>query len=123
MLPVARIVQRCPADQLMGVYKIPGFEGAEGLLQEIAMARGKLLPGGLPNIDAAARIVLQVTRLTQYYRSKSISSCQPVNSASVRCWHHALEGLVLSCGEHVKTRYFTGFVVCTACSEKQSMQA
>ena len=45
----------------MGVYKIPAFEGAEGLLQEISMARGKLLPGGLPNIEAAARIVLQVS--------------------------------------------------------------
>ena len=61
VLPVARIVQRCPPEQLMGVYRIPAFEGAEGLLQEIAMARGKLLPGGLPNIEAAARIVLQVS--------------------------------------------------------------
>lgn len=60
ILPVARIVQRCPAEQLMGVYKIPAFEGAEGLLQEISMVRGKLLPGGLPNVEAAARIVLQV---------------------------------------------------------------
>lgn len=60
VLPVARIVQRCPAEQLMGVYKTPAFEGAEGLLQEISMARGKLLPGGLPNVEAAARIVLQV---------------------------------------------------------------
>ncbi len=60
VLPVARIVQRCPAEQLMGVYKIPAFDGAEGLLQEIAMVRGKLLPGGLPNVEAAARIVLQV---------------------------------------------------------------
>ncbi|KAK9864482.1 hypothetical protein WJX84_008023, partial [Apatococcus fuscideae] len=59
VLPVGRIVQRCPAEQLMGVYKIPAFVGAEGLLQEVSMARGKLLPGGLPNIDAAARIVLQ----------------------------------------------------------------
>ena len=53
-------------EQLMGVYRIPAFEGAEGLLQEISLARGKLLPGGVPNIEAAARIVLQVSAAQPY---------------------------------------------------------
>ena len=56
--PVAEIVQRCPAQQLMTVYNIPAFAGAEEFLQRVAAARGKLQRGGTADVVAAARLVL-----------------------------------------------------------------
>lgn len=41
-LPVSDIVGKCPAQQLMAVYKIPAFSGADQFLQLVAAARGKL---------------------------------------------------------------------------------
>ncbi|BDA47679.1 Guanine nucleotide-binding protein-like 3 homolog [Coccomyxa sp. Obi] len=54
----AAVVGRCEARQLMALYKVPGFEGPDTLLRHIAAARGKLRKGGLPDIEAAARIML-----------------------------------------------------------------
>ena len=59
VLPVTEIVKRCPAKQLMGIYKVPGFEGTDQLLQHIALARGKLKKGGSVDVQAAAKLVLQ----------------------------------------------------------------
>ena len=56
--PVAEIVQRCPAQQLMTVYNIPAFAGADEFLQRVATARGKLQRGGTADVAAAARLVL-----------------------------------------------------------------
>ena len=56
--PVAEIVQRCPAQQLMTVYNIPAFAGADEFLQRVAAARGKLQRGGTADVVAAARLVL-----------------------------------------------------------------
>lgn len=39
VLPVAEVVRRCPARQLMSLYKVPAFEGAEGFLQHVAQVR------------------------------------------------------------------------------------
>ena len=41
-LPVSDIVAKCPAQQLMAVYKIPTFSGVDQFLQLVAAARGKL---------------------------------------------------------------------------------
>ncbi len=41
-LPVAEIVAKCPAEQLMTVYKIPAFRDADQFLQLVAASRGKL---------------------------------------------------------------------------------
>lgn len=59
ILPVMEIVRRCPAKQLMVLYKVPHFDGASELLQAIATSRGKLKRGGAVDVEAAARIVLQ----------------------------------------------------------------
>ena len=64
--PVEEIVARCPAKQLMAVYKLPAFDGAQQFLQHVAAARGKLRRGGVVDIEAAARIVLQVARGSDY---------------------------------------------------------
>ena len=58
--PVAEIVKRVPSKQLISLYKIPAFKTADELLAAVAGARGKLRKGGVPDIRAAARIILQV---------------------------------------------------------------
>lgn len=58
-LPVAEIVKRCPAKQLMELYKVPAFSDVDGFLVHVATARGKLRRGGAVDTAAAARIVLQ----------------------------------------------------------------
>ncbi len=59
VLPVSEIVKRCPARQLMAIYKVPAFEGTDQFLQHIALARGKLKKGGTVDVQAAAKVVLQ----------------------------------------------------------------
>ncbi|KIY93032.1 Guanine nucleotide-binding protein-like 3 [Monoraphidium neglectum] len=59
LAPVAVILQRVPKKQLMAVYKIASFADVDEFLRLIAAARGKLKRGGIPDMTAAARIVLQ----------------------------------------------------------------
>ena len=56
---VAAIVRRVPAKCLMHVYTAGTFTSADALLTHIATARGKLRKGGLPDLPAAARLVIQ----------------------------------------------------------------
>lgn len=60
MGPIIEIVKRVPSKQLVALYKIPAFKTAEELLAAVAGARGKLRKGGVPDIRAASRIILQV---------------------------------------------------------------
>ncbi|KAF0458846.1 guanine nucleotide-binding protein-like 3 [Gigaspora margarita] len=57
--PVELIVSRCSAQQLMNKYNVPMFRDVNDFLIHVARQRGKLKRGGIPNIDAAARIILQ----------------------------------------------------------------
>ncbi|WIA32487.1 hypothetical protein OEZ86_003306 [Tetradesmus obliquus] len=59
LTPVGEIMKRVPSKQLMAVYKIGAFAGVDQFLQLIAAARGKLKKGGIVDVEAAARIVLQ----------------------------------------------------------------
>lgn len=59
VLPVSEIVKRCPAKQLMAIYKIPNFDTTDQFLQHIALVRGKLKKGGTVDVQAAAKLVLQ----------------------------------------------------------------
>ena len=54
VLPVAEIVRRCPAAQLMALYRVPAFADADEFLRHVAAARGKLRKGG--TTDNAVRI-------------------------------------------------------------------
>ncbi|KAL1830385.1 hypothetical protein ACET3Z_000036 [Daucus carota] len=56
--PVKEILNLCPAETLVSIYKIPSFNSADEFLQNVATARGKLKKGGIIDVDAAARIVL-----------------------------------------------------------------
>jgi hypothetical protein len=51
VLPVGEIVRRCPARQLMQLYKVPAYSGAEQFLQHVAQARGKLKKGGTVDVQ------------------------------------------------------------------------
>ena len=52
-LPVAEIVRRCPARQLMALYRVPAFADGDEFLRHVAAARGKLRKGG--TTDSAVR--------------------------------------------------------------------
>ena len=54
--PAAEIVRRCEQKQLMALYKVGAYSGAEDLLRQIAMARGKLKAGGVPVLEVHSLI-------------------------------------------------------------------
>ncbi|CAG9329866.1 GNL3L [Blepharisma stoltei] len=56
--PVQAILQKVAPDQLMNYYKIPQFQEGIEFLAHIARARGKMKKGGIPDLDASAKIVL-----------------------------------------------------------------
>ncbi|ERM98668.1 guanine nucleotide-binding protein-like NSN1 [Amborella trichopoda] len=56
--PVKEILDLCPAEKLMSVYKLSIFHSVEEFLQKLATLRGKLRKGGAVDIEATARIVL-----------------------------------------------------------------
>ena len=56
--PVCEILRRCPAERLMLAYKTSTFEDADDFLRQVAKQRGVLKKGGVPDMIAAARVVL-----------------------------------------------------------------
>ncbi|KAK1302899.1 hypothetical protein QJS10_CPB12g00233 [Acorus calamus] len=56
--PVKEILDLCPAERLMSLYKLPSFSTVDEFLQRVATVRGKLKKGGVVDVEAAARIVL-----------------------------------------------------------------
>jgi len=49
--PAAEVVKRCEQKLLMELYKVGTFTDAQDLLRKIAVARGKLKPGGIPIME------------------------------------------------------------------------
>ena len=49
--PAAEVVARCDQKQLMSLYRVGAYSSAEDLLRQIAVARGKLKPGGIPILE------------------------------------------------------------------------
>ncbi|XP_077252835.1 GTP-binding family protein [Tasmannia lanceolata] len=56
--PVKEILNRCPTEKLMSIYKLPMFNSLDEFLQKLATVRGRLKKGGAVDVEAAARIVL-----------------------------------------------------------------
>ncbi|KAH7669368.1 P-loop containing nucleoside triphosphate hydrolase protein [Dioscorea alata] len=56
--PVKKILDLCPAERLMSLYKLPSFSFVDDFLCKVATLRGKLKKGGIVDVEAAARIVL-----------------------------------------------------------------
>eukprot|EP00002_Diphylleia_rotans_P023303 TRINITY_DN457_c0_g3_i1.p1 TRINITY_DN457_c0_g3~~TRINITY_DN457_c0_g3_i1.p1 ORF type:complete len:590 (-),score=173.27 TRINITY_DN457_c0_g3_i1:73-1842(-) len=57
--PVQNILKRCTKEQLMLIYQMPNFDDLNGFLLNMANKIGKLRRGGLVDLQAAARTVLQ----------------------------------------------------------------
>lgn len=57
--PVKEILNLCPPNKMMSIYKIPSFSSPDDFLQQVATVRGKLKTGGGLDLLAAARIVLR----------------------------------------------------------------
>ncbi|KAL3902177.1 MAG: hypothetical protein SGCHY_000028 [Lobulomycetales sp.] len=57
--PVQAIIDRCKREQLMHVYAIPYFDTCEMFLVLVARKKGRIGRGGVPDIESAARCVLQ----------------------------------------------------------------
>jgi nuclear GTP-binding protein len=55
---VASVLDRVERRQLMATYNIAEFSDCEGMLRQIAVARGRLRKGGTADIEATARVVL-----------------------------------------------------------------
>ncbi|KAL9262606.1 Guanine nucleotide-binding protein-like NSN1-like protein [Drosera capensis] len=55
---VKEILKLCPANVLVTLYKVPGFDSVDEFLRDVATVRGRLKKGGIVDVDAAARIVL-----------------------------------------------------------------
>lgn len=56
---VNKIVSRINPIQMMEFYGIPAFNNGDEFLIEIAKSRGRMKPGGIPDLQVAARMVLQ----------------------------------------------------------------
>ena len=56
--PIEKMLHLVNKDDLLKMYKISDFKDAKGFLLNVAKNRGKFVKGGVPNIDAGARIVL-----------------------------------------------------------------
>jgi len=59
VLPVEAIVKRCNKHKLSELYKIGEFEDTLSFLNLVAQARGKILQGGVSDINGAAKLVLK----------------------------------------------------------------
>lgn len=57
--PVEVILSRCSHEQLAALYELKPFGDTREFLISLAQQRGKLLKGGVPDIDNAARSVIQ----------------------------------------------------------------
>ncbi|XP_067683013.1 guanine nucleotide-binding protein-like 3 homolog [Haliotis asinina] len=57
--PVEAILKRCSKQQLMLHYNLPDYNGAGEFLSLLARRRGKLKKGGVPDVEKAARSVIQ----------------------------------------------------------------
>ncbi|KAG9294023.1 hypothetical protein G9A89_019361 [Geosiphon pyriformis] len=57
--PVELIVSRCKPEQLMNRYNIPMYRDTNDFLGLLARQRGKLRKGGIPDLQSAAKSVLQ----------------------------------------------------------------
>ncbi|KAI9142018.1 P-loop containing nucleoside triphosphate hydrolase protein [Paraphysoderma sedebokerense] len=57
--PVELILTRCQKQTLMLLYNIPHFSSTSDFLLHISKQRGKLKKGGVPDLEAAAKTILQ----------------------------------------------------------------
>jgi nuclear GTP-binding protein len=81
---VSNLVERCNANQLRQVYRVGEFTDTDHFLKVVADKRGKLSKGGLPNVLAAAKSVVQdwVEGLIPFYCEPPADAVEAVNAAA-----------------------------------------
>jgi len=89
--PVSRLLAKCNPEMLMGLYTLTRFGSPTELLVQLATSRGKLNKGGVPDLNAAARVILQDWNSGKipFYVSppKDVESATPrVTSTVVTTW-------------------------------------
>lgn len=57
--PVAYILDKVPKEQLIETYGISSFSDADDFLSQLALKRGRIQKGNVPDIEGMARIVLE----------------------------------------------------------------
>lgn len=57
--PIEEILKKVNKNDILVHYKIPDFSNSNEFLINVAMSRGKLNKGGVPDLENAARLVLQ----------------------------------------------------------------
>jgi nuclear GTP-binding protein len=57
--PVEVIMSRCSMEELQNLYDLPPFTNTNEFLVNFARMRGKLLKGGIPDVENAARSIIQ----------------------------------------------------------------
>ena len=79
LTPIQAILEKCPQPYLLQLYSIPRFaeNDCTAFLSLVARGTGRLKKGGIPNIDAAARAVLQdwnVGKIKFYCKPPKVTS-------------------------------------------------
>jgi len=87
VMPVAAILRRCPAQMLMLHYGIAEFTSCEGFLGLVARRSGRLKKGAKPDLNAAAKIVLNDwnTGRLRYYTEPPSSAQAEVDETNRLC--------------------------------------
>jgi len=57
--PIESIINRCQKEQLLKAYQVADFSTTQEFLNNVAKKRGKLRKGGIVDLKAAARLILQ----------------------------------------------------------------
>jgi nuclear GTP-binding protein len=113
--PVQAILERCPPPYLMQLYNIPKFkqENCIDFLALVARSAGKLKKGGIPNTDAAARLVLNdwnTGKIRYYCTPPARASGGGMGEADTAILSSFSSGMDLDTVEDVKTVNNLGYV-------------
>jgi len=86
--PVELIIQRCRPEQMMKQYGLTPFVDVRDFLLQLAKQRGRLRRGGVPDLDATARIVLMDWNAGRipYYTIPPARQAHEVASTVVQGW-------------------------------------
>eukprot|EP00911_Craspedida_sp_UC1_P002670 UC1_evm4s1960 len=84
--PVEAILERCSPEQVMERYAVPRYDSAMMFLQHLARRLGRMSRGGVPDCNAAAKVVLQdwnSGRIAYYTRPPAAAAAKAHVSAAV----------------------------------------
>lgn len=84
--PVEQILRRCSKENMMLHFRVPEYTDVDSFLSSLAMRMGRLKKGGIPDVNRAARVVLQdwnSGRITYYTHPPEIHTLPMHISAEI----------------------------------------